>query len=426
MTHSEQSQEGSGTVQGTASQTLPTEASKEKGRKETHLSRWFWGTIALLLVITLILNLLAAWQTGRQGTEETSGRRVGDQAETKATRVERWLRTAGAKAEEVNGQIGPLLDKAYAPVYEGVPAYMDFHYSLKGEWLELGAAALGDIGAGLDQHLFAGLETRLKSVAEDLERGFDERYQGALDDAMVEVPGRAVAFVPVVTKAIDDAKSRIMTTAGTVAGAAVGGASLKALTKVFAKKLGTKLAAKVAAKTGTKWVAVASGAGAGAGACSWTGPGAAGCAVVGAAITWFGVDLAMVKLDEYVTRDDFEGELRELINNHKEDTRRALEEMLDGKRRTADSIRKVVIQEVSLSELKDADRLMACQGAADILAGYVSILENLQARSPANVEALRTALTDQAENHLLAPWVGEMGAAIFDQDFPLGFTVRSL
>ena len=419
MTSSDQAHEMSGTVQETGSQSAPTGACEDRGRKGPHLARWFWGTIALLLVITLALNLLAAWQVGRQDTGDTSTGDTGDQ-ETNVTQVEQWLKSAETRANEVNGQIDPLLDKAYAPVYAGISAYMDFHFSLKGEWLELGTAALGDIGTGLDKHLFAGLETRLNFVSKELLRGFDERYQGALAEALAEASGGTTPLAPVATKAIVDAKGRMTKTAGTFAGAAVGGASLKALTKIFAKKLGTKLAAKVAAKTGTKWIAVASGAGAGAGVCSWSGAGgAAGCAVVGAVITWIGIDLAMVKLDEYVTRDDFERELRELINDQKEETRRALNEILDRKRQTADSVRKVVVQEVLLSELKDADRLIACQGATDILARYVSIQENLQARSSKNIEVLRIALAKQRDDHLLAPWVDEVAAAIADQDLHL-------
>lgn len=412
MTHTDEPHEGSGKAQETDSQAVPTQAIQEKSRKGPRLSRWFWGTIALLVVITLTLTLLAAWQAGRQTSKATSGGSDGDEVETNATVVEHLLDTAGMKAYEVKGQIGPLLDKAYAPVYAGIPAYMDFHYSLKGEYLELGSAALGDIGAGLDKYLFAGLEARLKNVATDLERDFDARYQGALEDAMAEVTDGAAPLASIVTKATDDAKSRMKMTARTV----VGGALLKTLTKVFAKKLGTKLAAKVAAKTGTKWVAIGSGAGTGAGVCSWTGPGAVVCAVVGAGITWIGVDLAMVKLDEYVSRDDFERELRQLIDNHKEETRQALEKMLDGKKQAADSTRRAAVQKVALSELKDVDRLMACQKATDILGRYVSIQQDLQARSPANLEALQIALTNQAENHLLAPWVDEIEAAIADND----------
>ncbi|MBW0157608.1 hypothetical protein [Sedimentimonas flavescens] len=419
MTHSQNDppHEEAGAGQPQAGMRVSIGVERRKDRKAPNLSRWFWGTIALLFMVTLVAKLLASWHAGRNDVEGADEGSPGGQSETKTTYVERAFTVAEEKAEGARREIGPLLDKAYAPVYRGIPAYMDYHYSLKGEWLELGSAALGEIGVGLDSYLFSGLETRLTALAVELDRDFDERYSIALDEALAKVPGGRAAMGSVVTRAIDDAKSRMEKTAGVFAAGALGGVSFKALTKGFAKNLGTKLAAKVAAKTGTKWVTVASGAGIGAGACSWAGPGAAGCAVVGAVITWVGVDLALVKLDEYVTRDEFERDLRELIDNQKEETYRALEAMLDGKALDADARRKEAVQKISLSELKDVDRLGACQAAQDILFSFDSIRENLQARSSANVKTLRWAIKEQAENPLLAPWVDGLEAVIGNSDF---------
>lgn len=410
----EPAQEETGVAQARARQGV-TEIGKRGGRRSPNLSRWFWGTIIALLSIVLALNLLAAWRLHQHGTKRVRQDDAGGQLEMKTTLVERAFTRAGEKANEVKGEIGPLLDEAYAPVYAGIPAYLDFHYSLKGEWLELGEAALGEIGRGLDKYLFPELEKRLEAVAEKLGRDFDAKYFTTLDEAVAKMPGGSAALEPVVTKAIDDAKSRMTKTAGLLVGGALTGISAKALSKVFAKKLAMKLAAKVAAKAGTKWGAAASGAGTGAAICSWTGPWAAGCAAGGAVITFLGVDLAMVKLDEYVTRDDFARELRDLIDQQKEATRQVLVKMLDHQEKAADSARKVAVQNVSLSELKDVDRLAACQAAQDILALYDPIRGNLQARSPANVENLRRALKKQAENHLLAPWVEGVETAIANE-----------
>lgn len=125
----------------------------------------------------------------------------------------------------------------------------------------------------------------------------------------------------------------------------------------------------------------------------------------------------MIKLDEHLTREEFEGDLLELIDEHKKETRHAMEKMLAGKGLARKSESKIVVRDISLSELKDADRLMARDAATDILARYISIHENLQARSPANVDALRAAIGEQSASHLLAPWSEEMMAAIADQDF---------
>lgn len=391
--------------------------SKAEERRNPNLSRWFWGTIVLLLVITVSLELLAAWQASRQGENNGSGggSTVG-QTGANATQVEQLFNKAGAKAEKVREQIRGRLDEVYAPVYEGIPRYMDFHYSLTGEWLELGAVAMGNLGSGLEEHLFDGFDTRLNTASEQLALEFEEVFQKALHEAISAEPGGAEALGPVATKALQDAQDRMKTTAGTFGAVLVGGATLKVFTTAFAKKLAIKLAARVGTKTGMKWAGAATGAGVGAAACSWTGPGAAACAVIGGAITWVATDVALIKLDEYVTRDDFERDLRDLIDDHKNETQRAFEEMLADKLLAVDTQRKVAVREISLSELKDADRLMTCEAAASILDRYNAIRRNLQARSSANIESFQADLRTQETSHLLALWIDSMKAAIAHQD----------
>ena len=195
---------------------------RTEGDKRPNLSRWFWGTIGLLIVITVSLELLATWQAGRHGVENSRGRSV-DQTGTNATQVERWFNTAGEEAEKVREQIRGRLDEAYAPVYAGIPKYMDFHYSLTGEWLELGSAAMGNLGGGLEKHLFDGFDARLSVVSEHLALEFDQRFWRALDEAMAAEAGGAEAFGPVVTRALRDSQNRMKKTAGTVGVALVGG-----------------------------------------------------------------------------------------------------------------------------------------------------------------------------------------------------------
>jgi len=392
------------------------EVEVEKGRRRRSFKLWFWVTIGVLLLITVSLHLLAVWHSGTGMTVPAEKGNAVDQIEAGSVLVERSLRQAESKTEDVGGRIGLLLEEAYAPVFAGIPAYMDFHYSLKGEWLELSSAALGEMGAGLDRFLFAGLQTRLSGIADELEQDYIDRYVTALDEAMTELPGGAGAQGDVVARAIEGARDRITMTGGTFAATATGALSAKILAKGFAQKLGVKLAAKVAVKTGTKWVTTAGGAGAAAAACFWTGPGAAGCAIVGAMITWVGVDLAMIKLDEYITRDDFERDLSELIEGQKDEARQSLEGMLQSMERATGKHRKIAVRDVALSELRDHDRMTACRAATDIMTLYDAIRANLAARSPGNIAALRQDLNASADSHLLAPWIDGLLAALADRD----------
>lgn len=398
--------------------TSPKDRAQASGRptaKRLKASHWFWGTIAVLLLVTLALHFAASWHLAKQGAEGEgkSARQTAAEAEAKATQVEHWFAKAGEEAAKVRAKIDQKLDKAYAPVYAGIPAYMDFHYSLNGEWLELGAAAIGEISDGLDKDMFVDLDKRLDTVAADLGRDFDQIYFGVLDRATAGLPGEAEALDPVVAKALKGSKSRIKKTVGMGALETV---ALKGMTKVFAKKLGFKLAAKVATKTGTKWAVTLTGGASGAAVCSWTGPGAAACGLIGAGIAWVGTDVAMIKLEEYLKRDDFEKELHALVDEHKAETRKALEAMLVERGKERGSAAKVEVGKVALSELADADRQLACKTAGSLLVPYTGMRDNLQARSPAQVAALQQGLRAQAGDHLLAPWVEGMEQAIPTQD----------
>ncbi|MCO4840995.1 MAG: hypothetical protein KC447_13000 [Rhodobacteraceae bacterium] len=391
----------------------PDDNSRTEGHKRPNLSQWFWGTIVLLLVIAVSLELLGTWQAGRQGVENGSGSSV-DQTGENATQVEQLFNTASEEAEKATEEILGLLEEAYAPVYAGIPKYIDYHYSLTGEWMELRSAAMGKLGSGLEEHLFDGLGTRLGAVSEQLALEFDQRFWTVLNENMAAEPGGAEAYGPVVNRALRDSQNRMKYTAGTVA--LVGGGTLKVLTTVFAKKLAIKLAAKVGTKTGMKWSAAAAGGTASTAACALTGPVAAVCGVGGAAIMWVATDVAMIKLDEYITRDDFERDLRELIDDHKKESQRAMEQMLASKILADETERKIVVRKISLSELKDADQLKACEAAESILRRYDGIRGNLQARSSTNIASFQANLRAQETSHLLAPWIDTMKAAITDQD----------
>jgi hypothetical protein len=60
------------------------------------------------------------------------------------------------------------------------------------------------------------------------------------------------------------------------------------------------------------------GAGLGALGGSWAGPvGAAAGGAIGGAAAWFAVDAAVITIDEYFNRDDFEADLRVMVDEHR-------------------------------------------------------------------------------------------------------------
>ena len=266
----------------------------------------------------------------------------GEPVELPATLLEKTFSAAANKAREVVlPNVNAVLDDVYRPVYAAIPAYADFHYSVYGEYSELGAAVLGQVGEQIEKRLFAGFEQRLQRAGVQIDEQFVAAYRDALDAQVRELipPEQARRPLGDLTRvAIDDALSRARITLpiGTIAAVGVGSGALKALTLAIAKKIGAKIAAKAALKGAAKGTGVLAGAGAGALACSWSGPGAAACGAVGGAAAWLAADHVIIKLDEYFNRDEFEDELRLLISQDRAQRREQIQAALQQKAQQLD------------------------------------------------------------------------------------------
>lgn len=372
------------------------------------LAPWFWGTIALMLAATLGLWLLALRQAPAPAPEPAPAPAP---AEMTPTDLGALLDAATARARaEAEAQIGPLLDAAYAPAYAAIPTYADFHYSVYGEYAELTAAALGDIGARLQETLFAGLDDRLSEVARRVDTTFVTRFETG-----ASVTSGSALLGPVTRRALDSAKQRMLVTAP-VAGvtAVTGKAALSVAAKLMAKKIGTKLALKAAAKSGGKLAAAVGGAGAGAGVCSWTGPGAGRCALAGGIGAWLVADYGIVKLDEFWNRDAFEADLRAMVDEQKADHRAALMAALQARARGVGdaNTQTVVDHDLTLREMAGHDTAAVCETAAQMADAYAQAQVSLRGRTANALAQLRARAAAAATDPALLPLADEVRAGL--------------
>lgn len=282
-------------------------------------SRSFWAIVLLLAIITIGSAVVGSLRS----TEPSSPASV----DATPTTLETLLSdtailsdAALAAREAVQPDIDGLLDTAYGPAYDAIPAYADFHYSVLGEYVELTEVALGRMGQALSERLFDGFEARLMKAASDIDQRYVEEYQRNLRVQIRDHLSTKDISLPL-DKAIDkvlqdtvlqDAIARAKMTLPLATGAAgiVGSGSLKVISATIAKKL----AAKIAVKASAKGVGVLAGAGSGILLCSWSGPVAAVCGIAGGAAAWFLTDAAVVNIDEFFNREEFEAELRMLLD----------------------------------------------------------------------------------------------------------------
>jgi hypothetical protein len=370
--------------------------------RDSHLGRWFWGTIVVMAAAVLILTAMAIFQS--------KATRVPAAGTTTHELVPSFLQTVltDARADAVTAvsvNIGPLLDDAYAPVYAAIPAYTNFHYSVWGSYVELGSAAIADPAAKLEEMLFAGLEARLGDVTQTLDATFRDRFDRGINQALIA----SDLIGPLSSGILADARDQ---TVGTALGLVGAVGSTKVVASLIGKKIGAKIAAKAAGKAGAKWGMTATGAGTGAALCAWAGPGAAACAVGGGIAAWFAMDAAVNKLDAFMNREEFETELRGLIDEDRARRQNALSDGLSAAAARLEAGTEVALQDFTLSQLSRPETASICQTAADFTKRYEALNVDLVARNSATISSFQSDLTAVAGNLALAALVSEIDAAL--------------
>ena len=201
-----------------------------------------------------------------------------------------------------------------------VPAYAEFHYSVLGEYTELAGAVLGRMESELSTRLFGGMEEQLQAAAARI----DTAYVAAFATELERQTGKMLAATPEVdvldqaTQAVLASMEQRMRVTAPLAGVAAmtgGAAAIKVISSAMAKKVATTVAAKAAAKGVVKTVAISGGAGTGAAVGLTVGPiGSLLGGVVGAIGAWLLADVAVVNIDEYFNREEFEQHLHAMID----------------------------------------------------------------------------------------------------------------
>ena len=295
----------------------------------------FWATIVILALLYVYAQLhvarMASDQQGRVMVSEAFFADWNQALPEVFAGMKLEFDTAGVEIEQ---RVSQHIDAAFVPVYEQIPAFLNFHYSVIGEYTELATALSGDLGGELQRILFTeiGFEQRLddamSAIHADGEAVFGalmERVKQQLQQRFELDEVELGLLSSVVTLSSEDALKRfggselLIKGAGAVVGA---GAVAAVVAKTLGKKLSAKLAAKVAGKTTVKAAGFGAGAATGATSGLLCGPAAWICAPVAAvavgAAFWLLTDKAVVEMDEYLNRDAFEVELRQVIDVEKQ------------------------------------------------------------------------------------------------------------
>ncbi|GAA8698607.1 hypothetical protein oki298_05100 [Helicobacter pylori] len=213
--------------------------------------------------------------------------------------------------DKMYSKVDAQIDNLFDPIENNVDKFLDWHYSLKGNYSELALLVAKKLGLSVEDALFnklqekllgADYKQRLKTMTDNISDAFISLlHQHKKDTEKIATQG--VADIPQVVeslKNIDDQIERDLElkmgfAAAIGATAGVGaGKLMKRLVPKLVEKLGTKLGAKLGAKFLVKF----------------------GIAV-GGVLPTLGADVAFNYIDEWFHRDDFKKEILNNINEAK-------------------------------------------------------------------------------------------------------------
>jgi hypothetical protein len=312
------------------------------GRREDTFSLAFIFTILLLalpyMYVVFTSAPMAAGYLGESGKRivEWTNPCVGETGSVASLQgafddeLERARIDARANARrEVDSAVNDL----YADVEPAVERYLDWYFTVIGEYQRLAASVSGDFASlmstTLQQYLFedTGFAGRLDAASSAIQATSIERMTATTEDLQRQLQA-AIATDPCLIEATrpdhvadlgrDPMRASIAAGSGTAAGALTAKllAQKTAATvagKVAAKKsfqVAAGLAGKVAVKKGGTILASAAAATA---LCSPSGPLAVACGVLAGVVTWITVDKAMIEIDEALFRDEMRRDLLQAL-----------------------------------------------------------------------------------------------------------------
>lgn len=304
--------------------------------KQTSFEKYFYWTLAVCLVLYIILNLLAYNTQVQKLSKGTVLEDVFEKIlETDAikeniSKFELEInKSLNAEIDDMNQRIDQEVDSAFNGVQGNVDTFLDFHYSVIGEYTELGVGAAEAVGYGvsLEDHIkdkiFGdGFNNQLSNLHNSLEGHYldsaNNHFKAIESYAFEGVDSEIIDY-----KALDQLKSdftsrNLADSVAKFGGLAARGTIQKASAAIVTKtvsRIASKIPAKAVAKFGAKRIiGVGLSSVLGLGAAAVCGP----CGIVVAIAVWFLFDYLFVAGDEYLNRDEMKAEIMTGINESKE------------------------------------------------------------------------------------------------------------
>ncbi len=287
----------------------------------------FWWSIATFFLIFIILNIMALQNSPKPKESITT--------EKKEPIIKVWIEkiissnivvsnltknqqnilySLNRELNNTYSNIDKEVDNLFRPIYANIDKFLNYHYSLKGEYSELGAMAMGNIEKMIMDNLLGDSFTQ---NVDNTSLAIDNQYKINLQNHLLLIDKYATDGVDIDIN--QDALNRLKVDIDSniqnqeIKLGVVGGAIAVKITAMIIAKITTKGVVKASSKLATKSVAASTGAlaGLGCGPLAWL------CSPIGAGVLWLATDEVVIVGDEYLNRDKFKAEIIKALDKNK-------------------------------------------------------------------------------------------------------------
>ncbi|MFP6313722.1 hypothetical protein ACLGE0_02135 [Helicobacter pylori] len=309
----------------------PKSKEQEKQRKRKKSSRMFWGCIIGLCIVVIIDKIIAFGGSSQEAKADKPKKLfkyvekilptdiIKDNIDSHQAEINAALNSG---IEEMNGVINTQIDGFFNIVEYNVDKFLDWHYSIKGDYSELALFVAKKTGLSAEDAVANVLQEKLlgkdyKQRLDAITKRLSKTYASLLNQHEKFVSETALKGVDTdlsqnakILDTLGDEVARKLKANFIGAIGATAGVSGLAIAAKLTPKLVAKIGAKLGAKVGGKFLAKIGTAVSG----SWTcGPFAPACAIG----LWFGSDAVINFIDEWIHRDGFKKEILNNINEVK-------------------------------------------------------------------------------------------------------------
>ncbi len=293
----------------------------------TKAEKIFWWSIGVLLSIFIIVNIIAI---DNHPVDKDTQKPVLHKFVEKIVKSDIVLRNLSQNQQNIINSLGRELnstydsvdmeiDRLFVPVYANIDKFLDYHYSIIGEYSQLGAMAFGDIDEMITQKLlgddfdFRGNEAYLsidKEYKANLQNHLSTIDEYATEGVDLSINSEALATLK------SDIDSHLLQQKIKIG--IFGGVIVAKIMAIVSAKIAIKSSAKLVAKS----TALTTGALAGlsCGPLAWL------CSPIGAGALWIATDGIVVSGDEYLSRDGFRLEIVEAIDSYRQNLKNSYKE----------------------------------------------------------------------------------------------------